>query len=1308
MERLLAPDALRDGNLAEGWKKFKREFTQFLEATEKTNADSKVKVAILLRVIGDRGNDIYENFKLSATNKLDYTKVIAEFDKFCEPQHEVFISRHRLLCMKQEGMPIEEFETKLRTQARNCNLGDLTDDLTCHAFVEGVDDKKLRDKLLMKAIEGGLTLTTAIKLGREFTAAQEHMKEVSNSGAESVNKLYVKTHYQPKRDQEETISQGRKEAECNFCGRRHRKGPTNCPAYGKQCNYCKKVNHFEKKCMKRSKDIEDGVACVGISEAREGHEELLSITVAKSGKKLITDLQLSNSDRTLRCQLDSAAAKNIITREEHRRLGSPKLKPSQVTLITYDGTMMPSLGKLDLQFKGLSGVVEFEVANPRVAQMPIIGVDTCLEQGLLNINAEVKAVGQVIDREWILENYGEVFTGLGEMPGEYEIRIDPDIPPVQHRPRRTPVMLKDDIIAKVKELERAGVISRVDEPTDWISSLVAFRKPNGKIRPCLDPKDLNQAIIRNHYPTPTLDDVLPKLSKAKCFSLLDAKDGFLQVKLAEQSRKLTTFWTPLGRYCWNRLPFGLSSAPEEYQRRLHMLLDGLDGIEVIADDILIYGIGDDAVEARRDHDQKLIALLDRLRQKGVKINKDKMKLHLPEIKYMGHILTAEGIKPDPAKVQGLHNMPYPTDQQAVKRFLGTVNYLAKFLPHLSDKAEPLRNVKEGTGFLFGQPEKDAWDEIIEMISEDTLLRYFDPRKPVVIECDASTKGLGAVMIQDGKPVCFASRTLSATETKYHPLELECLAVVFGCTKFDQYIYGKKDLTVLSDHRPLETILKKEMDKSPLRLQKMLLYLQRYGFDLQYKPGSQQVVADMLSRAPVSSAMNEKETWSKCEVFLMETSPTEYTDMTDRRLERMRQLGSMDPGYQQLIKMVTQGWPGRRASCDALVSNYWTFQEELAVQDGLVYRGTRLVVPLNMVREICDALHGSHQSAESMMRRARDILYWPNMAPDLQMTAETCQACQMTKPKNQRETIRMHDVPVRPFEKVGTDICYHKGRPYLIVVDYMSDYIDVEKLEDERAATVIEGCKVIFARHGVPLWVHSDNATYYTSYEFQKFSEDWKFRHTTSSPTHSQSNGKAESAVKIIKRLLKTSKEPWMALLEWRASPNRDFPSPAERLYSRKLRTSVPMAQECYDPNPIAEDVVAEARLSRQHRIASTYNKRSRDLAPLKTGQPVLLETVNDRAQKWRQATVLEKLSDRSYLVENDQGNIVRRNRRSIQAPSTDNGCQRNDIGLAPEVNGAPEVRQEMQSPPVTTSTTPVKTRFGRVVRKPSYLKDYEQ
>ena len=336
-------------------------------------------------------------------------------------------------------------------------------------------------------------------------------------------------------------------------------------------------------------------------------------------------------------QLDTAAARNVMTFHDYKRLGSPELKPSQVVLTTYDGGEMPSSGKACIRFKEIADPVEFEVIKTDNRPYPLIGLDTCLNAGMINVDDEVNAVAVEgrITREWLIQNYDDTFKGLGLMPGEYEIKIDKAVPPVQHRPRRTPIMMRDDVITKLKELENAGVISRVDEPTEWISSQVALRKPNGTVRLCIDPKDLNRAIIRNYYPIPTLEDVLPKLTKAKCFSLLDAKDGFFQVKLAEQSRKLTTFWTPLGRYCWNRLPFGLSSSGEEYQRRLHMVLDGLDGVEVIADDILVYGVGEN--EARVDHDRKLLELMERIREKGVKINKEKMKLHLTEIKYMGYM-----------------------------------------------------------------------------------------------------------------------------------------------------------------------------------------------------------------------------------------------------------------------------------------------------------------------------------------------------------------------------------------------------------------------------------------------------------------------------------------------------------------------------------------------------------------------------------------------------------------------------------------------------------------------------------------------
>ena len=941
--------------------------------------------------------------------------------------------------------------------------------------------------------------------------------------------------------------------------------------------------------------------------------------------------------------------------------------------------------------------------------------------------AEVKTVSaKSVTKEILLEQYSDVFSGLGKIPGEYEIQVDKDIQPVQHRPRRTPILIKDDVIAKLKELEQAGVVSRVDEPTPWTSSLVAVRKSNGKIRICIDPRDLNKAIIRNKYPIPTIEEVLPRLEKAKCFSLLDAKDGFLQMRLSENTRKLTTFWTPLGRYCWNRMPFGLSSSPEEFQRRLHQALDGLDGIEVIADDILVYGCGNSQQEGVENHDKNLLALMDRLQKTGIKMNKDKLKLHVANHKHIGHILTPNGVKPDPDKISGIRDMPYPEDKKAVKRFVGMVMYLEKFIPKLSQICEPLTALlKDAVDFRMTEKEKRAVDCIKETISLDAELRYFDSTKPAVIQCDASYSGLGAVLLQDGKPVSFVSRTLTGAECRYHPLELECLAVVFACSKFDQYIYGKRDITVLSDHQPLETIFKKTMDKSPLRLKKMLLTLQRYGFYIEYQPGTQQVLADALSRAPIDDRYSIGE--SKVEIFCNSidgTNASEYTDMTDVRLERIKRYTSADETMKSLIKAIHEGWPEKRKDSGKL-ENYWTIKEELGEQGGLVYKGTRLIIPREGVREVCEALHAAHQGAETMLRRARDILYWPRMGEDIQQMADRCKICVLNSPANAKEPLVSHMTPKRPFTKVASDIFYLKGLPYVVVVDYTTDYIEVEQIPDETAQSVIEACKRIFARHGRPLVVHSDNGPQYSSAEFSRFAMDWNFEHTTSSPYHPRSNGKAESAVKIVKNILKTAADPWRALMEWRGTPNRDFSSPNERLFGRKVRTFVPVNDYQLRHDPPDMEKLAYKRASRQKRMQSGAD---RELDTLRIGQPVVLRTVGDRINKWREGKIIQPLSDRSYLVESD-GNVFRRNRVMLRednsarvgfnsnnnthlASNTSRSNTQQSSSISREENTeSSQDDMHQQRPSSDIPSTPrvnCYTRSGRASRRPIPLvRDYE-
>ena len=241
----------------------------------------------------------------------------------------------------------------------------------------------------------------------------------------------------------------------------------------------------------------------------------------------------------------------------------------------------------------------------------------------------------------------DAFEGLGCLGGNYRIEIDPTVKPVVHPPRRVTCALREDVKDELTHMVGDGIVAPVTEPTRWVSSMIAVKKKNNNKLPiCLDPRDLNKAIQRSHYPLPTLEDVATRLNKAKVVSVLDAKSGFWQVKLDEDSSYLTTFSTPFSRYGWLRMPFGINSAPEEWQRRAHELADGLEGVEVVADVSLCIGFGATVEEATGDHDANMRAFLDRARSCHLVLNPDKVKLRSKSVPFIGHILTDEELKVD--------------------------------------------------------------------------------------------------------------------------------------------------------------------------------------------------------------------------------------------------------------------------------------------------------------------------------------------------------------------------------------------------------------------------------------------------------------------------------------------------------------------------------------------------------------------------------------------------------------------------------------------------------------------------------------
>ena len=332
--------------------------------------------------------------------------------------------------------------------------------------------------------------------------------------------------------------------------------------------------------------------------------------------------------------------------------------------------------------------------------------------------------------------------------------------------------------------------------------MVVVPKKNGTLRICLDPKDLNKAILREHYPLPTIEDIATRLHGAKLFTILDVHCGFWHVPLGEPSSFLTTFYTPFGRYRWKRMPFGICSAPEVFQRRMHQLIEGLRGVEVVADDFVVVGFGDTEEKASVDHDQNVDAFLQRCEERGLKLNLEKVQLRKKEVPFIGHVATGQGLRADPAKVQAIREMPPPTDVAAVRRLLGLTQYLSKFLPHLSDLTKPLQELtQKDTEWVWDHTQKRALDALKKAVTNTPVLRYYTLEEEATLQCDASQSGLGAALMQHGQPVAYASRALTSAETRYAQIEKELLAIVFAFVRFEAYIYGRDVVHVETDHKP---------------------------------------------------------------------------------------------------------------------------------------------------------------------------------------------------------------------------------------------------------------------------------------------------------------------------------------------------------------------------------------------------------------------------------------------------------------------------------------------------------------------------
>lgn len=714
-----------------------------------------------------------------------------------------------------------------------------------------------------------------------------------------------------------------------------------------------------------------------------------------------------------------------------------------------------------------------------------------------------------------LEEFEELFSPeLGLVKNQtHTVTLRHHIPPVQAKLRRLPITLRESVSAEIQRLERLDIIERINA-SEWVSPIVVVKKKDGGIRMCVDLRAPNRAIVIDSFPLPHIDELLNSLKGASHFSKLDLASAYHQVRLDPNSRDLTAFITHEGLFRFKRVCFGLASAPAAFQQIMSNILRDCQGVKFYLDDVIVYG------SSPQEHDANLREVLTRIKKAGMKLNK-KAVFNVSELFFLGHRLSAEGVAPLPSKIDEVLNFPVPSDPSQLKAFLGLVEYYSKFILHCATVVEPMRRLlRKGVSFFWSSDVQDSFQKVKTCLQQAPILSMFDTTLPVIVSTDASNYGLGAVLQQQHgkhlKTVAFASRSLTEAERKYSTGEKEALAILWACEKWHIYLWGRQ-FTVQTDHQALVTLMSTQgTGVRPHRISRWTAKLFNYNFLMEYRKGSDNIVADALSRLPVSDT--EGGTIWKEEVVSIVCASLDQKDFQDAT--------STDHVLSRVIAYISSTWPPQ----DQLPPEfqpYYVVRDQLSEIDGLLFQGERIVVPSRLRDHVITVGHETHQGITRTTSLIKELYWWPHINQHIKQFVQNCTVCQATdKPaKASPAPLQPVEFPSRPWTKLGVDLvgpfeCAPANERFFItLVDYHSKWPEAAAVHNVTTASVIDFLRSIFAREGLPEEITTDNGPQFTSREFAEFLKMHGIRHVKSSLYHPQSNGQVERFNRVLKSII---------------------------------------------------------------------------------------------------------------------------------------------------------------------------------------------
>jgi hypothetical protein len=682
----------------------------------------------------------------------------------------------------------------------------------------------------------------------------------------------------------------------------------------------------------------------------------------------------------------------------------------------------------------------------------------------------------------LLGKYRDLFENSGPPTPFAEHSIETGTSaPVSVPPYRLTPQKKDFLKKEIDELIEIGIVEECDSP--WAAPVVLVPKPDGTLRLCVDYRKLNAVTVPDAYPLPRMDDLLQSMGRIGCISTIDLQAGYWQVAVRKQDQDKTAFICPFGLFRFTRMPFGLRNAPATFQRLMDRFRAGLPDLTLLAylDDLVLFSA------TKQEHLIQLERIFQHIRHFKLRMKREKCFFGCPEVRYLGHRISAGGIVPDPDKVQAIAGMPPPSNLKHAHTFLQTCSWFRRFIPNFANISKPLSDLlKKNAVWEWGPAQQEAFETLKNRLITAPILQQADLSKPFTLRTDASSHAIGAALLQgeenEERPIEYASRLLTAPEKNYSTTEREALAIVWAVNKFRGYI-EENTTVVITDHQPLRWLMSL---KSPTgRLARWALQLQPFDLTIQYTPGRANVLADLLSRPQCDA-----ETKHVCSICMI------HIDVPVQGALALREEQMRDPEVRQVIDALTTANPE--------IAQPWT-AKGYVINQGVLYHypqegddeEAQLVVPVHdrprILKEFHDAPTAGHYGVARTLHKISSRYYWPGMRRYVTDYLKTCLECQRYKPSNVKPAgLLQTPVLQQRMEVLSVDLFgplppSEDGKKWILIAqDYATKWVELFALADATA----ENCgwtivNEIGLRYGLPRRIISDNGSQFISAVMQK-------------------------------------------------------------------------------------------------------------------------------------------------------------------------------------------------------------------------------